>query len=359
MSLAVLSVPGLGSTVRLLGAAGNVLPGSIESASSASKKTLLFFFLEVAVDLLLIDLGNTEQRCDEDDEVYAEEGELCPEHDDTKEGEVDGDTVNEGAQDGRCADVLCGRVLGEFATGLDKVFVLGTVGLLIAGVGAQVAVGLGAECGVLRCDYHSNGVVDAKNDEGEQNGGHEESLGRGVSLADLEEGEPEEADTCSRDADNRGGEEEQDQQEEQDVVDREDLGRLDKDPVQWLEDVDVAEDVTTVGTADGVLRLVDAGDEHAGEDDQGNNDQKKATDELEGAEDGLDLDPCLNDPVTVLTTRFSSKTLAADKGALLTDKRLEFAPVTRIESTVAAFVAAFKLPLALTVGLKLRSSVGG
>jgi hypothetical protein len=182
----------------------------------------------------------------------------------------------------------------------------------------------------LRGDDHGDGVVDGQGDEGEEDSGHEEGLGRSVALADLEDGDPEEADTGCRDTDDGGGEEEDDDEKEQDVVDGEDLGGLDEDPVERLEDVDVAEDVTAVGTTDGVLGLVNASDEHRREDDEGEDHEEEAADELERAEEGFSLDPGLDDPVAVLAAGFSSETLAADEGTFFTNKSLELAPVAAV-----------------------------
>ena len=153
---------------------------------------------------------------------------------------------------------------------------------------------------VLGCDDHGDGVVDCEGDERKQHSGHEECLGRSVPLANLEDGDPQEADASGRDADNRGGEEEENEEEEHNIVDGEDLGGLDEDVVERLEDVDVAEDVAAVGAADGILGLVDTGDEHAGEDDEGEDHQDEAADEFQRAEEGFGLDPGLDDPMAVL-----------------------------------------------------------
>lgn len=180
-----------------------------------------------------------------------------------------------------------------------------------------------------------------------------------MPLTDLEDGEPEEADADGGDADDRGAEEEEDEEQEEDVVDGEDLGGLDEDPVQRLEDVDVSEDVAAAGFADGVLGLVDARDEHTGEDEEGEHHQDKTADEFERAEDGLDLDPGLDEPVAVFAARFGSETFAADQCAFLADQGFQFTSVARVQSTVTALTAALELALALAVGLQLRGSIGG
>ena len=61
--------------------------------------------------------------------------------------------------------------------------------------------------------------------------------------------------------------------------------------------------------------------------------------------------------MAVLTAGLGSQTLAADKGALLADQRLELAPVPGLQTAIAALVAAFELSLALAVGLELGGGV--
>lgn len=168
------TIPRLGRTIRrILGAAGDILPSSVKPASSAGKKTLLFFLFEIAVDLVLIDLGDPKESGKEHNHVYAKEGKLSPEKNDTEEGEIDGDTVDESAQDGRRANILRRRIFRKLAAGLNEVLVLGAVGLLMAGVCAEVAVCLRTKGGILRCDDHGDRVVDAKDNEREQDGGHQ------------------------------------------------------------------------------------------------------------------------------------------------------------------------------------------
>lgn len=92
-----------------------------------------------------------------------------------------------------------------------------------------------------------------------------------MALSDGEYLEPQEADSHGGDADDGAGEEEEDKEEEEDVVDWEDGGGFDEDPVYGVEDLDVAEDVAAVGLADGVFGFIDAGEEHGDPDDDGDN----------------------------------------------------------------------------------------
>lgn len=119
-----LTVPRLSRTIALLGATRDVLPCGVEPASCGCKQTFLLLFLKIAIDLLLVDLGHLEQGCEKCDQVDAQESELRPEEDDAEEGEVDGDAVDEGAEDGGCADILGRWVGGELAAWLDQVSVL-------------------------------------------------------------------------------------------------------------------------------------------------------------------------------------------------------------------------------------------
>jgi len=116
---------------RLPSPSSNIAPRSTEPTSSASQQTLLLFLLKITINLFLVQTRRLEQRSQEDDEVNTQEGELSPEEDNAKEGEVDGDAVDEGAEDGRRADLLGSGVGGELAASLDEVLVLGAVGLFV------------------------------------------------------------------------------------------------------------------------------------------------------------------------------------------------------------------------------------
>lgn len=61
-----------------------------------------------------------------------------------------------------------------------------------------------------------------------------------MTFSDCEDFKPEEADSYGCDADDRAGEEEEDEEEEEDVVDWEDGGGFDEDPVDGVEDLDVS-----------------------------------------------------------------------------------------------------------------------
>ena len=71
-----------------------------------------------------------------------------------------------------------------------------------------------------------------------------------MSFSDLEDPEPKKADANAGNADDRAGEEEEDQEEKDDIVDREDLGRLDEDPVHRIQDVRVSKHVSAMAFAD-------------------------------------------------------------------------------------------------------------
>lgn len=78
----------------------------------------------------------------------------------------------------------------------------------------------------------------------------------------MEDSDPEEANSYGSYTSNGAAEEKQYEQGHEDVVDGKDSGGLDEDPIQGLENVDFAEDVTAALFADRVFGLVDAGDEH-------------------------------------------------------------------------------------------------
>lgn len=89
----------------------DVLPSGTESPASRGEETLFLFLAQVVVELLLVQSRDTEQHDQEDDDEDSEESELRPEVDDTEEGEIDGDAVEEGADDCRRADEVTDRVV--------------------------------------------------------------------------------------------------------------------------------------------------------------------------------------------------------------------------------------------------------
>lgn len=107
----------------------DIRPSGAETTTSAGKKAFLFLFGKVIIELLLIETGSTEQHDDKDNEENAEESELCPEIDKSEEGEVDGDTVQEGTDDRGCADHTCGWVVSSLTTRANSAVVVATIGL--------------------------------------------------------------------------------------------------------------------------------------------------------------------------------------------------------------------------------------
>lgn len=277
-------------------AASDVLPSCAEAPSSAGKKAFLFFLAEVFVQLLFVQARDAEQHDEEDDEEDSEESELRPEVDDAEEGEVDGDAVEESAHGGRGADQVAGAVVVALRAGLDGAAVVAAVGL-VGAVAAAVAEGLGTESGVLGRDDHGERVVESEDDEGEEYGGHEHGVGGCLSFADFEEGNPEEADSDGSHADDGRGEEEHRQEKVEDVVYREDAAGDRHDVVDRVEDLGVSEQETAVRAAYRVLDLVDAGDQHTGEDEDGHEKEKQAADELQRAEHSFELDPGADEEV--------------------------------------------------------------
>jgi hypothetical protein len=81
-----------------------------------------------------------------------------------------------------------------------------------------------------------------------------------MSFPDLEDSHPEEPDTDDCKADDRGREEMQDEEDKEDIVHRENLGRQDKYPVDRVKDVDIPQDIATALLADRVLGFVDSGE---------------------------------------------------------------------------------------------------
>lgn len=89
-----------------------------------------------------------------------------------------------------------------------------------------------------------------------------------MAPANAKDGDPQNAYANCCETHNTGEEEDEDQEQKDDVVDREDFGRLDQDPVDGLEYIDVGKYVPAVMLTYRVLCLVNTRDEHTGEDDQ-------------------------------------------------------------------------------------------
>lgn len=98
-----------------------------------------------------------------------------------------------------------------------------------------------------------------------------------MAFADLEEGDPEEANADRGHSDDRRGEEEHGQEEEEDVVGWEDAAGNGEDVVDRVEDLRVSEQEAAVRPADGIFDLVDASDQHAGEDEHGYQKEQQST----------------------------------------------------------------------------------
>ena len=106
----------------------------------------------------------------------------------------------------------------------------------------RVFGGIGAEClstidGVLRCNYHGNGVVYCEHDQGQHYRCHEQCLGRGMAFTDFKKPYPKESDTNCGNACDGAAEEVENQEGHENVVDWEDLGGLNEYPIDRLKDV--------------------------------------------------------------------------------------------------------------------------
>lgn len=115
---------------------------------------------------------------------------------------------------------------------------------------------------ILRCHHHCYCVAGRKRDQCQHHRCHEKGLRGSVALSNGENLEPEEANANRGNPNNRAREKENDQKEVKDVVDREDLGGFDKDPVEWVENIGIAENVTAMTFAHRILDLVNGGEEH-------------------------------------------------------------------------------------------------
>jgi hypothetical protein len=174
--------------------------------------------------------------------------------------------------------------------------------LLVETVAGTVAESLRAEGGVLWRDDHGERVVEREDDESEEDSSHEHSVWRRLAFSDPEESDPEEANADGGHADNGGGEEQHGQEEVENVVDREDTAGDGHDVVDRVEDLRVSKQETAVRAAHRILDLVDAGNQHAGEDKDGHEKEQQAADELQRAENSFELDPGADKEVVALAT---------------------------------------------------------
>lgn len=71
-----------------------------------------------------------------------------------------------------------------------------------------------------------------------------------MPFSDLEDPKPEESYANASDANYGARKEKEDQQQEDNVVDREDLRRLDEDPIHRVEDVCVSKHISAMAFAD-------------------------------------------------------------------------------------------------------------
>ncbi|KAH9825751.1 retinitis pigmentosa 1-like 1 protein isoform X2, partial [Teratosphaeria destructans] len=342
-----------------LRAAGDILPSRSKSPPGTRQQPLFFLLPQILIHLLLVQLGDAEEHDEEHNHEDAEESELRPKVYDAEEGEVDGNAVEEGGDDAGRADCAGGETaglgFGALGAGFDGRAVVRAVGLGVGGLEGTVAEGLGAEGGVVGGDDHGQGVVEGEDDEGEECRAEEHGVGAGLAASDLEEDDPEEADADCGNADHGGAEEEEGEEQEDDVVDGEDPGGQGEQPVDGVEDLGESEEVAARGAADGVLDLVDGGDEHAGEDDQADDEQEQTEDEFERPEDGAQFMPDLEEDMA-LALGLGGEAFTTDEGALFADERFQLALVFGGETAFPALIPQFELALALAV---LRESGRG
>ena len=162
-----------------------------------------------------------------------------------------------------------------------------------------------------------------------------------MTFADPEQGDPKEADADRGHSDNGRREEQHGQEEEQDVVDWENAAGNRQDVVDRVEDLGVSEQEAAVRAADRVLDLVDACDQHAGEDEEGDEEKEQPAEKLQWTEHGFKLDPGTDEEVVALSAVLCSESFATDQGALLTHQGLQFTTVASVESFITTLSSSF------------------
>lgn len=121
----------------------------------------------------------------------------------------------------------------------------------------------------------------------------------------------------------------------------------------------MAEDVAAPCTADGVLGLVDARDEHADPDQQRDHHEEKAAEQFDRAEDGGKFVERSDDPGAAFTLGFGGETLAADEGTFFAHQSFELASVAGVEAFLAALITALELSLSLTILFEMGGGAFG
>lgn len=172
--------------------------------------------------------------------------ELCPEKYDTKKWEIQGNTVKERADNAWSADRFRSRIVCELRTGFDKIRVIFAIRLFSRISRRSIAECLWPKGCILRSNDHGDGIIECQGDQGEHRGRHEQSLWRRMTLADLEDPNPEKTNTSRCDPHDRATEEQQDEQRKESVVKWENLRSADEDPVDRVEDVDITKNVPAI-----------------------------------------------------------------------------------------------------------------
>lgn len=221
------------------GTSPHVLPRSLEASARARQKTLFFIRFRLLVNLCKVELGRTEQGREEHNEEYAEESELCPEIDSTEDRPVQCDSVEKSRHDRGRANGSGGSVVLKLRARLDESLVVRAIGLVARVTRWIVAIDLGTKGSILRRDHGKDGVVDGEDDQGQHHSSDQQGLRKSSTFLNLEDANPQESDANSSNTADGAAEEEQDEESHEDIINRERFGRLNKEPVDRLEDVDV------------------------------------------------------------------------------------------------------------------------
>ncbi|CAH0048217.1 unnamed protein product [Clonostachys solani] len=201
---------------------------------------------------------------------------------------------------------------------------------------------------ILRCYKHGNSVVNGQHKQREHHCGHEKCLGSGPATSDLENLNPQEADSHSSHTRNRAAKEKEDEKRHENIVNRENFGGLEENPVQWLED-----NVSASLLADGVLGLVNSRDEHGYPDENRDYQEQKATKHLDWPEQRAKLEPEAVHGASAFALSLSSKALPSYKCLFLADESIQLAAVLSRHFIMTSGIAHFNLALSLAVHFQL------
>ena len=123
-------------------------------------------------------------------ESHTKECYLSPEINSTKEGEIDGDAIEERAAHTSRTNIRRRLRIRRFGARLDCSGMVRAVRLVVWMSKRSIAECLRTKMSVLWRNNHSHRIVDCESHQSQHDRGHQKSLWRGMTFSDLEDLEP-------------------------------------------------------------------------------------------------------------------------------------------------------------------------